>query len=79
MTNISNVETIAKKLIGKKSVTPNDDGCQEYIKNELSGYGFKHENINLEDVKNIWLRKGLDSPLLVFAGHTDVVPPGNID
>ena len=79
MANISNVETIAKKLIEKKSVTPNDDGCQEYIKDELSDYGFKHENINLEDVKNIWLRKGLDSPLLVFAGHTDVVPPGNID
>ena len=79
MTNISNVETIAKKLIEKKSVTPNDDGCQEYIKDELSDYGFKHENINLEDVKNIWLRKGFDSPLLVFAGHTDVVPPGNID
>ena len=79
MANISNVETIAKKLIEKKSVTPNDDGCQEYIKDELSDYGFKHENINLEDVKNIWLRKGFDSPLLVFAGHTDVVPPGNID
>ena len=79
MANISNVETIAKKLIEKKSVTPNDDGCQEYIKDELSDYGFKHENINLEDVKNIWLRKGFGSPLLVFAGHTDVVPPGNID
>ena len=79
MNNISNVEVIAKKLIEKKSVTPNDDGCQEYIKNELSGYGFIHENINLEDVKNIWLRKGSKRPLLVFAGHTDVVPPGNID
>ena len=53
MANISNVETIAKKLIEKKSVTPNDDGCQEYIKDELSDYGFKHENINLEDVKTV--------------------------
>ena len=79
MNDVSNVEVIAKKLIEKKSVTPNDDGCQEYIKNELSGYGFIHENINLEDVKNIWLRKGSKRPLLVFAGHTDVVPPGNID
>ncbi len=79
MNDISNVEVIAKKLIEKKSVTPNDDGCQEYIKNELSEYGFIHENINLEDVKNIWLRKGSKRPLLVFAGHTDVVPPGNID
>ena len=79
MNDVSNVEVIAKKLIEKKSVTPNDDGCQEYIKNELSEYGFIHENINLEDVKNIWLRKGSKRPLLVFAGHTDVVPPGNID
>ena len=36
MTNITNVEKIVKKLIEKKSVTPDDDGCQEYIKNELS-------------------------------------------
>ena len=79
MNNITNVEVIVKKLIEKKSVTPNDDGCQEYIKSELSGYGFVHENINLEDVKNIWLRKGSKRPLLVFAGHTDVVPPGNIN
>ena len=79
MNNIPNVEVIVKKLIEKKSVTPNDDGCQEYIKSELSGYGFVHENINLEDVKNIWLRKGSKRPLLVFAGHTDVVPPGNIN
>ena len=79
MNNIPNVEAIVKKLIEKKSVTPNDDGCQEYIKSELSGYGFVHENINLEDVKNIWLRKGSKRPLLVFAGHTDVVPPGNIN
>ena len=79
MNDVSNVEVIAKKLIEKKSVTPNDDGCQEYIKSELSGYGFVHENINLEDVKNIWLRKGSKRPLLVFAGHTDVVPPGNIN
>ena len=43
MNNIPNVEVIVKKLIEKKSVTPNDDGCQEYIKSELSGYGFVHE------------------------------------
>ena len=79
MTNISDVEIITKKLIGKKSITPDDDGCQEFIKNELLDYGFIHENIDLENVKNIWLRKGSNKPLFVFAGHTDVVPPGNID
>ena len=79
MTNISNVEVIAKNLIEKESITPKDGGCQEYIKNELADYKFKHENIDVENVKNIWLRKGSCEPLLVFAGNTDVVPPGNID
>ena len=79
MNNISNLEIIAKNLIGRESITPKDGGCQEYIKNELLDYKFKCENIDLEDVKNIWLRKGSKEPLLVFAGHTDVVPPGNLD
>ena len=78
MTNITNVEKIVKKLIEKKSVTPDDDGCQEYIKNELSKFNFIHQNINIENVKNIWIKKGSSKPLIVFAGHTDVVPPGNI-
>jgi succinyl-diaminopimelate desuccinylase len=70
---------IAKKLIEKKSITPNDNGCQEYIKNELSNYKFSCDNLNYKDVKNAWLRRGTNKPLVVFAGHTDVVPPGNID
>lgn len=79
MDEVFNAAVIAKKLIEKKSITPDDGGCQEYIREELESYKFSCENINLENVKNIWLRKGSDKPLLVFAGHTDVVPPGNID
>ena len=79
MSELFKAAVIAKKLIEKKSITPNDEGCQEYIKNELANYEFSCENINIEDVKNIWLRKGSEKPLIVFAGHTDVVPPGNID
>lgn len=79
MSEVFKAAVIAKKLIEKKSITPNDEGCQEYIKNELANYEFSCENINIEDVKNIWLRKGSEKPLIVFAGHTDVVPPGNID
>ena len=79
MSKVLKAAVIAKKLIEKKSITPNDDGCQEYIKNELSTYKFSCENIDLEDVKNIWLRKGSKKPLVVFAGHTDVVPPGPTD
>ena len=79
MNEFSNTVIIAKKLIEKKSITPDDGGCQEYIKNELLDYEFSYENINIKDVKNIWLRKGSNKPLVVFAGHTDVVTPGNIE
>lgn len=74
----NNLEKILINLIEKKSITPNDDGCQEYIKNQLLDYNFLYENLNFENVKNSWLRKGEKEPLLVFAGHTDVVPPGNL-
>ena len=55
MDEVFNAAVIAKKLIEKKSITPNDGGCQEYIKKELENYKFSCENINLEDVKTIWL------------------------
>ncbi len=74
----NNLKKILINLIEKKSITPNDDGCQEYIKNQLLDYNFLYENLNFENVKNSWLRKGEKEPLLVFAGHTDVVPPGNL-
>ena len=74
-----NVLDIAANLIQKKSITPNDDGCQEYIKNELKDFNFDCVNLNLENVSNIWLRRGTKKPLVVFAGHTDVVPPGNLN
>ena len=75
----NNLEKILINLIEKKSVTPDDDGCQEYIKNQLLDYNFLYENLNFENVKNSWLRKGKKKPLVVFAGHTDVVPPGNLN
>ena len=74
-----NVLDIATNLIQKKSITPNDDVCQEYIKNELKDFNFDCVNLNLENVSNIWLRRGTKKPLVVFAGHTDVVPPGNLN
>ena len=75
----NNLEKILINLIEKKSVTPDDDGCQEYIKNQLLDYNFLYENLNFKNVKNSWLRKGKKKPLVVFAGHTDVVPPGNLN
>ncbi|WP_040724916.1 succinyl-diaminopimelate desuccinylase [Thiomicrorhabdus sp. Kp2] len=67
---------LAQKLIQIDSVTPNDKGCQQIIADYLTPLGFKTENMKFGEVDNIWSRKGSESPCLVFAGHTDVVPTG---
>ena len=79
MNEKAKVIDIASQLIQKKSVTPDDDGCQEYIKEELGDFNFECVNLNLENVSNLWLKRGDKKPLIVFAGHTDVVPPGNLE
>lgn len=67
---------LAKELIRQPSVTPLDCGCQSLIGERLNACGFQTEAMNFGEVSNLWLRRGIESPLLVFAGHTDVVPPG---
>ena len=67
---------LAKQLIRQKSVTPNDAGCQDIITGRLSALGFSEERLRFGDVDNLWMRIGDCKPLLVFAGHTDVVPTG---
>src|SRR5579872_4576240 len=67
---------LAEKLIALPSVTPHDAGCQALITEQLSSIGFQCEVMRFEDVDNLWARYGTRSPLVVFAGHTDVVPPG---
>lgn len=67
---------LAKALITCSSITPMDAGCQALIKKRLETMGFRCESLRFEDVDNLWARYGSDGPLLVFAGHTDVVPPG---
>jgi succinyl-diaminopimelate desuccinylase len=73
-----NVLDFAKHLIERPSVTPNDAGCQELIGNYLSSLGFKLETLQFGEVTNLWATKGNKGPLFVFAGHTDVVPPGDL-
>ena len=68
---------LAKELIRLPSVTPDDAGCQQLIGDYLNGRGFRREALDRGDVVNSWLRRGSEPPLLVFAGHTDVVPPGD--
>jgi len=67
---------LAKELIRRPSVTPDDCGCQELIADRLEKAGFKNEPLRFGVVDNLWARRGSAAPLFVFAGHTDVVPPG---
>ena len=64
------------ELIGRKSVTPDDAGCQDILIAHLEALGFSCETMQFGDVTNLWARRGTESPVLCFAGHTDVVPPG---
>ena len=67
---------LAKELISRASVTPDDAGCQPLIAERLSPFGFQAEHLRFGEVDNLWLRRGDKGPLLCFAGHTDVVPTG---
>lgn len=67
---------LASQLIACPSITPEDAGCQHIISQRLSSLGFKCESMRFADVDNLWARYGTQSPLFVFAGHTDVVPTG---
>ena len=70
---------LAKELIGRRSITPEDGGCQEVIAKRLSGAGFTCEPMNFGAVTNLWARRGTQSPVVCFAGHTDVVPTGPLN
>jgi succinyl-diaminopimelate desuccinylase len=68
---------LLERLIRRPSVTPDDAGCQELMATELAALGFDCEHMPFGEVSNLWARRGTDGPLLCFAGHTDVVPPGD--
>ncbi|MGD0959321.1 MAG: succinyl-diaminopimelate desuccinylase [Methylomonas sp.] len=73
---MSDCRTLLEELIRRVSVTPEDAGCQTFLAKRLQGLDFKSEYLNFADTQNIWLRRGRQTPLFVFLGHTDVVPPG---
>jgi succinyl-diaminopimelate desuccinylase len=70
---------LAKDLIARRSNTPDDAGCQEVMIKRLEPLGFKIERMRFGDVDNFYARRGNNGPLLVFAGHTDVVPTGPVE
>ncbi|MBQ1782945.1 MAG: succinyl-diaminopimelate desuccinylase [Gammaproteobacteria bacterium] len=75
---MSAVVDLACDLISRPSVTPEDAGCQQLIGERLARLGFVLESMVFEDTTNLWARRGNRGPLFCFAGHTDVVPPGNL-
>ena len=70
---------LAKDLISRQSNTPLDAGCQDLMISRLEPLGFNIERMRFGDVDNFYARRGTTGPLLVFAGHTDVVPTGPVD
>lgn len=66
-------------LIARRSLTPSDEGCIDLIEARLAPLGFHSERMDANGVSNLWVRRGDTEPLVCFAGHTDVVPPGPLD
>ncbi|MBA1146417.1 succinyl-diaminopimelate desuccinylase [Ectothiorhodospiraceae bacterium WFHF3C12] len=67
---------LARSLIQRRSVTPDDAGCQEMLAERLGACGFECQRLDFGEVINLWARLGEGQPLLAFVGHTDVVPTG---
>src|SRR6202171_2898876 len=70
---------LAKQLIARRSITPQDGGCQELVAARLVRAGFRCEPMRFGEVPNLWARRGTRGPLVCFAGHTDVVPTGPLN
>ena len=76
---MSDTLQLAKNLIARCSLTPQDEGCLTLISARLEPLGFRLEMMRCGEVDNLWARRGSCSPVVCFAGHTDVVPTGPLD
>ena len=69
---------LAKQLLSEASITPDDKNCQQILAERLRAIGFQIEEMHFGNTKNFYARLGSAAPLLCFAGHTDVVPAGDV-
>jgi len=76
--NTEQLVDFTSKLIERESVTPEDAGCQDLLGTALAAVGFELRHMPFGEVKNLWATHGSGAPLVVFAGHTDVVPTGEL-
>jgi succinyl-diaminopimelate desuccinylase len=76
---VSDALDLARQLIARPSVTPDDAGCQELIASRLAAAGFAAERFDRNGIRNLWLVRGTGRPLFAFVGHTDVVPTGPLE
>ena len=76
---MSDVLDLTRDLIARRSVTPDDAGCQALIAARLAAAGFAVESLRYGDVDNLWATHGQGGPVLVLLGHTDVVPSGPVE
>ena len=68
---------LAQALIRRPSVTPRDEGAMEVVQQALESLGFSCRGMRFDEIENLYARRGTTGPNLCFAGHTDVVPPGD--
>lgn len=76
---MSDTLTLATELVSRATVTPVDAGCQQMIAERLERSGFKATHLRYEDVNNLWITHGEESPCFIYVGHTDVVPTGPVN
>lgn len=77
--NSSETLELSLELLRQPSVTPIDHNCQNIMADRLAKIGFNIEHMRFDDVDNLWARRGTEAPVFCFAGHTDVVPTGNLN
>jgi succinyl-diaminopimelate desuccinylase len=77
--SIQETLSLAQELLKEPSITPDDCHCQEILAARLQKMNFNVENMDSTNVKNLYARRGSHEPVLLFAGHTDVVPPGPLE